>query len=189
MAYLPENKNNCICLSFIILMAVFIIGLVIYSSDCNNKIGSPCYNTPVNCNLNNFTVYNKTQNNAQNITIYYLNLICNYESNSSCIIYDGQFYNYNTLIEYFNHYYNNSNTYTVYLHDNSSKCTFDIPKKDKEIIIVGLCIMAISSLLLCIIILGYCIPEMLNSMRRRKYVKLSDKIGIIDSPPPRYSTN
>ena len=187
--YVPENKNNCICISFIVLMVIFIIGLVTYSSDCNNKIGSPCYNTPVTCNLNNFSVYNKTQNNAQNITFYYLDLICNYDSNSSCIIYDGQFYNYNTLIDYFNHYYNNNNTYTVYLHDNSNKCTFDIPNKDKQIVITGLCIMSLSAILFCIIVVWYCIPEILKNMRRRKYVEFSNKIGIIETPPSYYSTN
>ena len=183
-----NKKNNCIILTFIAIIAVFIIGLVIYSSNCNNKIGSPCNNTEVTCNLDNFNVCNKTQP-VQNITFYYLDLICNYAINSSCIIHDGQFYNYNTLIDYYNHYYNNSNTFTVYLHKNISKCSLDIPNKNNKIVIIGICIMAITGVLFCIIIVGCCIPEMLKNIRRRKYIEISDRIGIIHNPPAYYSTN
>lgn len=185
---IPKNNNNYIIVGFIILMGIFIVGLVIYSSACNNQIGSPCNNTSVTCNLDNFTVCNKTQN-VQNITFYYLHLICNYAINSSCVIYDGQFYNYDTLIDYYNHYYNNSNIYTVYLHENPNKCSFDEPNNSNKIVIIGLCIMAITGVLFCIIIVGYCIPEILKNIRRRKYVEFSDRIGIIDTPPSYYSTN
>jgi hypothetical protein len=183
-----NKKNNIIILGFIILMAFFIVGLVIYSSNCNNNVGSPCNNTVVYCNLNNYSVCNKTQP-VQNITFYYLDLICNYADNSYCNIYDGQFYNYHTVIDYYNHYYNNSNIYTVYLHENPNECSLDNPNKNNNLVIIGLCIMSISAVLFCIIIVGYCIPEILKNIRRRKYVEFSDRIGIIENPPSYYSTN
>jgi hypothetical protein len=182
---LNKNNNSYPIFGAIIFMAIFIVGLVIYSSYCNDKVGSPCQNIEVLCNLNNFSIYNKTETiNTQNITLYYLHLICNYIPNNSCSIYDGKFYNYDTAYDYFNYYYNNTNTYEVYLLDNSSYCSFDIPIPDKSIVIIGLCIMVITTFIFATLALCYCITH----SNRRKYVRISDKVINIENPPV-YSPN
>ena len=189
------NKNG-IVYGAIIFLALFIIGLIIYNSGCNNKVSSPCENTQVMCNLNNFTVYNKTQN-VQNISFYYLNLICNYDnendnSNNTCIIQDGMFYNYDILIDYFNFYYNNTNVYNVYLLPNITYCSFDIINKDAQIVVIGLCIMVVTTILFLIVFCYYYQPYVKQQMnqhnQRSKYVRISDNVNVIESPPV-YSPN
>ncbi len=188
-----NNDSNCPICGAIIFLAIFIVGLVIYSSNCNNKVGSPCQNIEVSCNLNNFIIHNKTELiNRQNISVYYLHLICNYIPNNSCDIYAGRFYNYDTAYDYFNYSYNNTNTYEVYLLNNSSHCSFDIPNPDNSIVIIGLCIMVITTFIFATIALCYCIPyinqQIFQNSERRKYVRISDKVVNIETPPV-YSPN
>jgi hypothetical protein len=184
MALYTYNKNNNIIYGAIIFLIIFIIGLILFSSNCNNKVSTPCENTQVMCNLNNYIINNKTQYNTQyntqNITFYYLDLICNYESNNTCTIYDGQFYNYDIAYDYFNYYYNNSNIYNVYLLDNTSYCTFDVPNKNTDIVILGLCIMVIITIIFLISCCYYYVPHIKQQIKNKNYVPISDN-------PPAYS--
>jgi hypothetical protein len=182
-----NNDSNCIICTAVIFLAIFVVGLIFFNSNCNSKVSSPCQNIEVSCNLNNFSVYNKTQN-VQNITFYYLNLICNYANNASCIIYDGQFYNYDILIDYFNYYYNNSDIYTIY-QLNSSNCSFDIPNQDANIVLIGMCIMIITTILFLMTCCYYYKPRVHHyinqQIQRNQYVHISNNVDI--EKPPVYS--
>jgi hypothetical protein len=109
-----------------------------------------------------------------------LNLICNYANNETCMIYDGQFYNYYILIDYYNYYYNNTNEYNVYLLNNKTYCSFNNPNKHYIIVMFGLCLMIITTILFVITCCYYYKPQIKQHIHKNKYIRISDN-------PPEYS--
>ena len=189
-----NNRNSKILISLFIslLFVCIVVGSILYAQNCNNYFYSKCTSQKVNCELNNYTIFESTctlndddiydYDNDNYDNCYGLELQCIYITNM-CYYTTGYFLTYEEALDYYQqNYYKNENLTAYIINDNNNTCSFNDPYPNGQIAVYGFYSVAFSLIIIVILFIMVSL-NIIRSRQRESFIYINQ---LIIDPPPKY---
>jgi len=131
---------------------LFIIGSVLFATNCNNVLLKSCDVESVQCTINNHQIVQSFCSDDDDIlSCYELVIDCLYSNDMLCETTEGYYQTYNSALQYWLDTYYHNETIQVYL-TKSGSCHLTNPSPNSYRVIVGFSMLILGFVILIIVL-------------------------------------